>query len=269
MPSILTLNKNRNSHLQALISGLQHSSQAPRELIIVEMGEPTICLPPTIFPIKTIHLPNEGLPLAKARNLAAANAASNILLFLDVDCIVASNFVQIMSQAVREYQQIISCEVLYLPPEARNITNEERLRQLGKPHAARPFPRHGYHRERNPGLFWSLAFGLTAESFNHIGGFCEDYTGYGAEDTDFGFRATSKHVEHWLTGDTRVYHQYHNSQEPPYQHFHDIITNAKVFYKKWHKWPMGGWLAAFAEQGLIKWQPKDKDIIILNSPYTI
>lgn len=37
-------------------------------------------------------------------------------------------------------------------------------------------------------LFWSLSFAVTAREFTVIGGFDEDYLGYGAEDTDVGQR---------------------------------------------------------------------------------
>ena len=35
-------------------------------------------------------------------------------------------------------------------------------------------------------LFWSLSFALDAGDWDALGGFCEDYVGYGGEDTDFG-----------------------------------------------------------------------------------
>ncbi|WJW79791.1 glycosyltransferase [Bartonella sp. TP] len=268
MPSVLTLNKNRELHLLNLIEGLNRSTKLPTELIIVEMGDTSYKLPQSNFPIKTIAMPCETLPLAKARNIAAKNAVSSTLLFLDVDCIPASNFVEIMFQAVRHYNQIISCEVRYLPRITQMQLEEKQLKFLGKPHEARSFPKKGYKIEHNPGLFWSLAFGLSIDIFTQIGLFSEDYIGYGAEDTDFGFRAAARNIEHWLTSETRVYHQYHESTEPPYQHFFDIIANAKTFYKKWQQWPMEGWLTTFAKEGLIEWRPQDNDIIILAAPYT-
>ena len=39
-----------------------------------------------------------------------------------------------------------------------------------------------------PELFWSLSFGLTASTFDDLGGFAEVFEGYGGEDTDFAFR---------------------------------------------------------------------------------
>lgn len=268
MPSVLTLNKNRVPHLLNLIEGLNHSTKLPTELIIVEMGNASYNLPKSNFPIKIIAMPCENLALAKARNIAAKNATSSALLFLDVDCIPASNFVEIMFQAICHYNQLISCEVLYLPRITKKQLEEKQLKLLGKSHEARFFPKIGYEIEPNPGLFWSLAFGLNIDIFTQIGAFSEDYIGYGAEDTDFGFRAAAKNIKHWLTSETCVYHQYHESSDPPYQHFFDIIANAKTFYKKWHQWPMEGWLESFAKEELIIWQPQANDIIILAAPYT-
>ena len=41
-----------------------------------------------------------------------------------------------------------------------------------------------------PGYFWSLAFAMRRVHFESVGGFNESFIGYGAEDTDFAFRAT-------------------------------------------------------------------------------
>lgn len=263
--SVLTLNKNRSEHLSQLIKGLEKSRTPPDELIIVEMSATFKNFTSSYFPIKIFHLPSEVLALSKARNLAAAKASYEQLAFLDVDCIPSHNFIDCLKSSLEKYSAIISPKVLYLPDV--NIDKdwqEENLKKIGKENNARQFPTIGFKEEKNPGLFWSLAFGLTKKTFQKIGGFHEDYDGYGAEDTDFGFMAKSLGIKNLLTSETCVYHQYHKSFDPPYQHFSDIIKNAKIFYSRWKKWPMEGWLQAFKEEKLITWQ-EDK-IQILKYP---
>ena len=63
-------------------------------------------------------------------------------------------------------------------------------------------------------LFWSLAFGVTAATWDDLGGFDTGYSGYGAEDTDFAMRARRHGVEMaWFAGGT-AFHQWH----PPTRH---------------------------------------------------
>ncbi|MFE4874277.1 glycosyltransferase family 2 protein [Streptomyces sp. NPDC056682] len=76
----------------------------------------------------------------------------------------------------------------------------------GRPHPARPVPPDGQIvRDGDPRLFWSLSFALTAATWERVGGLCEDYTGYGAEDTDFAARATSRGVGLWWMGGAPAY----------------------------------------------------------------
>jgi hypothetical protein len=63
----------------------------------------------------------------------------------------------------------------------------------------------------------------------------------------------------WL-GDARAYHQHHPTQDPPVQHLHAILRNARLFHERWGWWPMSGWLEAFAQRGLVElrdgaWRP--------------
>jgi N-acetylglucosaminyl-diphospho-decaprenol L-rhamnosyltransferase len=88
-----------------------------------------------------------------------------------------------------------------------------------------------------------------------LGGFCEQYTGYGAEDTDFGQVAASRGIGLTWVGGAWAYHQHHPTSDPPVQHLHDILRNAAIFHRRWGWWPMSGWLQDFARQGLIRFEP--------------
>lgn len=100
-------------------------------------------------------------------------------------------------------------------------------------------------------LFWSLSFAVRREVWDRIGGFCEEYQGYGGEDTDFARCAEANAVPMRWVGGAHAFHQHHPVENPPVRHLADIVRNAHVFHRRWGAWPMGGWLEGFAEQGLI------------------
>lgn len=253
MISVLTIVKNREAHLRNLVEGLRRSTVAPLELVIVDMSEEPVEPPLADFPIRIVRHPTEGLPLARARNLAASHARSRSLLFLDVDCIPSSGLISAMTGALSSQEGLICAEILYLPQGAANERrwSETTLRAVGMPHPARRFPACGLVAEPNTGLFWSLAFGISAEAFDRLSGFDEGFTGYGAEDTDFAFRAREAGLNLFFLGGTRAYHQHHGVFDPPLQHFDDIVRNARVFHARWGFWPMVAWLDAFAESGFV------------------
>lgn len=266
MISVLTLVKNREAHLRNLVEGLRRSTMAPHELVIVDMSDVPVAQPVADFPVRLLRLATVGLPLAKARNLAAAHAGSPSLLFLDVDCIPGSDLVSTMAGAMEQRDALICAEILYL--RAADTANEDwsdaSLKTAAVPHPARLFPPSGLAAEPNFGLFWSLAFGVSSKTFASIGGFDEAFTGYGAEDTDFAFRGRDAGYELCFLGGTYAYHQHHGVFDPPLQHFEDICRNARKFHEKWGEWPMTGWLDAFEHLGLLI--REDDRLSVIRSP---
>jgi hypothetical protein len=254
--SALTLAKNRTPHLRQMLEGFRRSAVAPDELVIVDMDQTPPALPGCAFPIRRLHLPLEALPLAKARNLAAAAAGFDSLLFLDADCIPMRGLVGAVQRHLASQDILICPEIRYLGRnDARSGWDEPALRQTALPHPVRAFPEHGLKFCDNPGLFWSLGFGIRRERFLKLGGFDERFTGYGAEDTDFGFRARQSGLGFAFLGGVAsgigAFHQHHPVYDPPLQHFSDILRNAQAFHDRWNFWPMQGWLEDFEKLGLI------------------
>jgi len=263
--SVLTLVRNREPHLLQLVEGLRRSTMPPRELIVVDMSDTPVAQPDAGFPVHIHRLDTGTLALAAARNLAAGHAQSPHLLFLDVDCIPMAQCLATMATALDAEDALLCADIRYLgADDARGPWSEAGLLARGRPHPVRSFPATGTRREPNPGLFWSLAFAIRRTRFTALGGFDEAFTGYGAEDTDFGFRADRAGTPLLFVGGAIACHQHHESFEPPVQHFDDVVRNASLFRQRWGWWPMRGWLDAFATMGLIS-QSED-GIRILRRP---
>ncbi|WP_176400408.1 glycosyltransferase family 2 protein [Sphingobium sp. Z007] len=251
--SVLTIVKNRSAHLAQLIEGLRRSAVPPAELVIVDMAShPPVSAVEAPFPIRIVRLDGPGLPLAAARNAAARAASGDTLLFLDVDCIPMRDLTGAIARCLNDHDALICAEIRYLAPDhARGEWDEADLLQRAKGHPVREFPAQGLRQENNAGLFWSLAFGLHRQRFWDLAGFDEAFTGYGAEDTDFGFRARQAGVPLLFMGGAGAFHQYHDVFDPPLQHLEDIVRNAGLFRARWNMWPMEGWLDAFETGGWI------------------
>lgn len=262
--SVVTVVKNREAHLRRLLDGIRSSDVMPREVVVVDMSDTAIDPVSAGLPLSMVRLATSGLPLASARNRGAEAASGHQLLFLDVDCIPRRNLIASIHEALVTHDHLICAEIRYLGPDARALTDEAALDEASIVHPHRHFPARGMRQELNAGLFWSLLFGIRRDSFFRLGGFDESYEGYGAEDTDFGFRAREAGLPLTFIGGTGAFHQYHGVISPPLQHLSDIVRNANRFFQTWRVWPMQDWLTAFETAGLIARQ--DDRIVLVRMP---
>ena len=270
--ALITIVSGRHDHLRNQQLALARSSRLPDVYVVVAMGDADALQQTREGPmadsgcrvITRLLDTAPPLPLAAARNAGAAAAiaaGADRLIFLDVDCAPTPGLVDsyVRSLAVAD-QPALHCGVVrYLGPEidAGELTSG---RLLGTPHPARPQPEPG---ERQPSqdwaLFWSLSFAIESSTWRRIGGFNENYVGYGAEDTDFGFLAHHLGIDLVWTGGADAHHQYHPTSPLPVQHLDDILRNAGIFQRRWGFWPMSGWLNGFAEAGLARFdQQRDR-----------
>ncbi len=251
--SVLTLVRGRRDHLVALIAGLNASTQAPDELVIAYMQDaPHEDLPEIAFPVRTVMVPGEPMPLASARNRAADAASGDTLVFLDVDCIPSPTLVARYAETAGAGVRL--GEVLYLPAGALDGGLDfAKLDDLGVRHPAKPEIGPDETRPTpNHGELWGLSFALSADDWQRAGGMDERYVGYGAEETDFAARLEAAGVPMYWVGGARAYHQHHAVHVPPYQHFDAILRNATLFRATWGRWCMDYWLGQFAERGMIR-----------------
>lgn len=273
MLSVLTLVKNRTPQLHNLLNGLVTGEQLPNEVVVVVMGgtdpEPEIDVPQ--LRMRYLRMNCGGLPLARARNLAARAACQENLVFLDVDCIPSSQLISSYENVLMNNDALCMGPVRYLDIDFdTDIGDQSELEARSRPHPNRVPP---IERPVSPSshyeLFWSLSFALRSTTWNRLGGFDELFTGYGGEDTDFAFTARQHGLPLMWVRDALAFHQYHQTYDPPLQHFDAIVANAGRFWRKWRTWPMEGWLTAFAKIGLIAWSPDRSSIDILRAPSSL
>ncbi|WP_242140381.1 galactosyltransferase-related protein [Sphingomonas sp. TREG-RG-20F-R18-01] len=249
--SVLTIVRGRSAHLANLIAGLARQTRPPDELVIAWMQDAPSPLPTTAFPVRSVLVPGDPMPLAAARNRAAETAAGDQLVLLDVDCIPAPDLVERYA-ATRDAAGVRLGDVLYLPPGEVDPLDVAALDAAGVRHPAkpplsddeiRPTPSHGE--------LWGLSFAVSAADWRRAGGMDERYVGYGGEETDFAARLERAGVTMAWVGGARAYHQHHPIHRPPLQHFDAILRNARLFHATWGRWCMDYWLGQFADRGLI------------------
>ncbi|UXA13477.1 glycosyltransferase family 2 protein [Mycobacterium sp. SMC-8] len=263
--AVITIVHGRHRHLRAQIRGLQCSTEPVDDHVVVALGDPDVVAVAESerHPGYVVSCPAAApLPLARARNAGARSAldrGAELLIFLDVDCIPSAVLTGRYRAAARraEHRDALLCgPVTYLPPAGPAGYDLATLDDHRRPHAARPSPPDGTVLPTTDyALFWSLSFAVRAGTWDRIGGFCEEYVGYGGEDTDFGQCAAARGVPMCWVGGAHAFHQHHPVENPPVRHLDDIVRNAHIYHRRWGTWPMGGWLDAFAEQGLISRDP--------------
>lgn len=252
--SVCTLAHGREEHLRSMVLGLMRSRVVPDELVIAVMQGERYDLPAADFPIRQVVLGSAGIPLARARNVAAREAKGDLLVFLDVDCIPHPALLSDYAFAARRAEGVLMGEVAYLPrgATAKGLDFAE-FDRVGVKHSERAGPPPGpIGACEDYRCFWSLNFAMRADDFADVGGFDERYVGYGGEDTDFGRVVASRGLHLWWVRGARAYHQYHPHHMPPVHHLDSVLANAKQFCDKWGEPTMPHWIRAFHLMGLIE-----------------
>ena len=260
--SLVIIVKGRVQQLRNVLESVSRSSLLPHDIQIVTMDDTdnyaftnSLELPIELHAMSS----SETLPLAAARNAGAKAAKTDILFFLDVDCIVHPNLFKDMIETMKG-KTVLSAYPMYLPYLPEHGVYETLLSDAVKhPDRASIPAGHAVSYKK----FWSLIFCIQKSAFNKIGGFDESFTGYGGEDTDFAhsFDAHGYILEYV---NTHVLHQWHKKYSPPVNYLDDILVNAKQYFKKWNVYPMYAWLQEFEKMGLISLH--NNQIIKLRDP---
>lgn len=268
--AVATLARGRARHLERQALAVARMEPAPEAYVVVSLD----LAAPSMPGARVLHRPvadGEPLPLGAARNAAIAAGAdvADLVLCLDADCLLEADALTPLIVAAEQTrgERLLAGPVGRLGPidpgrEAPDVGELAAARTAAE-QGPRPVPPPGaVVTEARVELFWSLAFAVTAETHARIGGFDEGYVGYGAEDTDYAFAARAAGVGFSWVGGAWAHHQHHAVSNPPREHLADIVVNAARFRARWGRWPMEGWLRAFAAEGLVEWDP-DGDVLRL------
>lgn len=265
--SVCTLVRGRDAHLRNMLAALDAQTKPPKEIIVAYMqAERPAALDDYPF-VEGIQVTDNALPLAAARNRAAAQATGETLLFLDVDCVAHPDLVAAMDETVQETGAVVMGDVRYLPKGVDLSCSFDDVWGQSERHPARPDPAtaEGLQQFRMEEL-WSLCFALPRNTFERIPGFDERFEGYGGEDTDFATRLADAGVDLFFAPNARAVHQWHAVHIPPLQHLDDILRNARLFRRLHGKWCMDYWLDQLSEAGFIDWSPEGERLDLLRQP---
>ncbi len=258
---VVTVVHGRHEHLANQLRGLAISDPSTSHVVVaiddLEVG-PICTLHRGQRVVRVLDVPGHplGLPLSSARNEGVNHAlteGAELVVLLDVDCLAGVGTIdRYVAAAAATGPSLLCGPVTYLPEDVALPGHPAGLEALRHPHPVRPDPpSDAVQRRGDMNLFWSLSVALTPATWNIVGGFCEDYIGYGGEDTDLGRIADASGVELVWVGGADVYHQHHLVTTPPVEHLDDIIRNATLFHARWGTWPMKGWLQEFDALGLL------------------
>lgn len=241
--SIVTIVKQRTEQLSNLISSLEHSTQLPKEMVIVWMTSPSdkSLLSSDHFSIKHCFATSDELPIAQARHRGFESCTTDKCIYLDVDCICPQDLLMALVSALSK-GTVVTANVCPLQSMVEDI-DETSVQQLTAPPVVTA--------EKVPFIhFDDTIFGITRHDYEQLGGFDLDYQGFGLGDQDFAMRCSQLGL-FLLNIGRHVFKQFHVHFEPPLNHLCDLVANAETFKQKWGAYPHYAYFADFIELGLI------------------
>ncbi|MBT9548271.1 MAG: glycosyltransferase [Candidatus Sericytochromatia bacterium] len=234
---IICTSQGRESYLERCLSNLTQQTHSNFEVIIADDGSQNgiaIAKPfSAYFPLRYLHRKPDYC-VSRSRNLAAAQAQGEILVFLDGDILLNPQALAAYSAHLSfRYQDLLYGYVGY-------------LHHLQSPSFWFPGVQVNWWDSRfewqdnrlvpNPKLFnhayemaWAGNFAIYRSTYLLLKGFDEAFQGWGGEDLDFAERAVNQGREVHFLLDAWAEHQIHDREE----HFHrwpeDIKKKKYIF----------------------------------------
>lgn len=193
---------NGGDSFRKCLSSLKESTVVPEEIIVVSDADTDgSWLVAQEFGAKVIRMPVNGGP-AKARNLGASLATSDILYFVDADVVVSTSALAHVKKAFENDSELAALIGSYddEPGESNFLSQYKNLF-------------HHYNHQiasEEAFTFWGACGAIRREVFLSLGGFDESYQRPSIEDIELGYRIRSagyqiklfkdlqvKHLKHW------------------------------------------------------------------------
>lgn len=144
-----------------------------------------------------------------AFNSGVFKSKFNKLILHDADMLVRSDYIKKMANLLNKYESAhIGKTVCYMDQDAtdRIITNKF-------------IKRKNISSDRIVGYYEGGSLGIIKKAYIRIGGFCEDFIGYGCEDTEFYYRMTNA-TKSFTERSIDLFHLWHN-RTPGWEKMHN------------------------------------------------
>lgn len=230
--AIVMTSPGREANLVACLRMLQQQSLQPLEVLVADDGSARGQQLAAVFE-KSLNLryfwrPNDCC-VARSRNIGAAAARSEWLVFLDSDMLLHPGALAAYATVLRDFPRHVFfgyfgnlrtslSPSLFLPE--RQVMWCDRRFETYAPEGLIP----AYNMARFPHEWaWSGHFALRRQIYEQVKGFDERFVGWGDEDLDFAFRLIQAgHQVHFFL-DAWAEQQVHRRDEP----FHTLATEAR------------------------------------------
>lgn len=180
------------------LTALADADEAPLEIIIVVDGaDPEVVELARPYASTLIPLPRQGGP-ARARNVGAAAAVGDVLLFVDADVVVERDIVERTRHYLHDHPEVAALIGSYDDaPGAANFLSQ--YKNLLNHFVHQRSAREGY-------TFWGACGAIRRRTFHDLGGFDESYAEPSVEDIELGYRLLAAGGRVHVVPDLQVKH---------------------------------------------------------------
>jgi glycosyltransferase involved in cell wall biosynthesis len=179
------------------------------------------------YALNYVRVENKGKSFA--RNQGASWAKAELILLTDADMVPAPDLI---AQHLSAHQKYGNCSVEGV---TYNLKQELALNELSPEHpAVEPYIEAALQRGQHLkwAYFLSGNLSLRKENFIHAGGFDENFSGYGWEDIELGYRLHKMKVPLMFSPEALNYHFHFVTGQDMLKRKYNMGRSAAYFYKK-------------------------------------
>jgi GT2 family glycosyltransferase len=215
---------NHGDRLRRTLSGLARQSDPPDAIVIADDGSDedvsAVAAEFSTLPLQVLRQEHVGFGAGRARNMGARNLDTDVVVFLDADCIPASGFIAAHRRWHRRSPDLVVIGNRYhvIENQIGNDPTDDGLRAIAEavPDDGAPddwrrvfYSKTRWIRTGDDGFraFVSANVSVTASVFRDVGGFAESFTAWGGEDTELGWRLWNAGATFAVESDASCFHQ--------------------------------------------------------------